>query len=161
MDSKAPNSAYVSSNDGIGNEQEETSQSNNTMALKKRSSRKPSFRSFFKMLCGDNIESFTSFQPPLDRTIASGSGNMKASNHNLLPVKRGSSSDPHPGRCGRTDGRKWRCAKDAVTGKKYCEKHKNVGRPRKTAGTSSVLTTPVVINSFEQPQGVLHKEAAS
>ena len=38
--------------------------------------------------------------------------------------------DPEPGRCRRTDGKKWRCSKDAVPEQKYCERHINRGRHR-------------------------------
>ncbi|KAI4388649.1 hypothetical protein MLD38_000960 [Melastoma candidum] len=38
--------------------------------------------------------------------------------------------DPEPGRCRRTDGKKWRCSRDAVADQKYCEKHMNRGRHR-------------------------------
>lgn len=38
--------------------------------------------------------------------------------------------DPEPGRCRRTDGKKWRCSKDAVPDQKYCERHINRGRHR-------------------------------
>ncbi|MFS7971345.1 putative transcription factor interactor and regulator C3H-WRC/GRF family [Helianthus anomalus] len=37
-------------------------------------------------------------------------------------------SDPEPGRCQRTDGKKWRCSRDAVADQKYCERHMNRGR---------------------------------
>ncbi|GER31007.1 growth-regulating factor 1 [Striga asiatica] len=40
------------------------------------------------------------------------------------------SNDPEPGRCRRTDGKKWRCSRDAVTDQKYCERHINRGRHR-------------------------------
>ncbi|KAL3813703.1 hypothetical protein ACJIZ3_014971 [Penstemon smallii] len=40
------------------------------------------------------------------------------------------SNDPEPGRCRRTDGKKWRCSKDAVPDQKYCERHINRGRHR-------------------------------
>ncbi|KAK4751463.1 hypothetical protein SAY87_004945 [Trapa incisa] len=40
------------------------------------------------------------------------------------------STDPEPGRCRRTDGKKWRCSKDAVADQKYCERHMNRGRHR-------------------------------
>lgn len=40
------------------------------------------------------------------------------------------SSDPEPGRCRRTDGKKWRCSRDAVPDQKYCERHINRGRHR-------------------------------
>ncbi|XP_010556485.1 PREDICTED: growth-regulating factor 1-like [Tarenaya hassleriana] len=41
-----------------------------------------------------------------------------------------SNADPEPGRCRRTDGKKWRCSKDAVPDQKYCERHMNRGRHR-------------------------------
>ncbi|XP_057502810.1 growth-regulating factor 6-like [Actinidia eriantha] len=40
------------------------------------------------------------------------------------------SIDPQPGRCRRTDGKKWRCSRDAVADQKYCERHMNRGRHR-------------------------------
>ncbi|KAK3012980.1 hypothetical protein RJ639_010435 [Escallonia herrerae] len=40
--------------------------------------------------------------------------------------------DPEPGRCRRTDGKKWRCSKDVVQDQKYCEKHVHRGRQRST-----------------------------
>ncbi|XP_042410970.1 growth-regulating factor 5-like isoform X1 [Zingiber officinale] len=42
----------------------------------------------------------------------------------------GKSPDPEPGRCRRTDGKKWRCSKDAYPGSKYCERHMHRGRNR-------------------------------
>ncbi|PWA54920.1 Glutamine-Leucine-Glutamine, QLQ [Artemisia annua] len=42
----------------------------------------------------------------------------------------GGNSDPEPGRCRRTDGKKWRCSRDAVPDQKYCERHINRGRHR-------------------------------
>ncbi|KAE9466762.1 hypothetical protein C3L33_01328, partial [Rhododendron williamsianum] len=39
-------------------------------------------------------------------------------------------TDPEPGRCRRTDGKKWRCSRDAVGDQKYCERHINRGRHR-------------------------------
>ncbi|KAL1564713.1 growth-regulating factor 7-like [Salvia divinorum] len=41
-----------------------------------------------------------------------------------------SNTDPEPGRCRRTDGKKWRCSRDAVMDQKYCERHMNRGRHR-------------------------------
>ncbi|KAJ8545967.1 hypothetical protein K7X08_018550 [Anisodus acutangulus] len=37
-------------------------------------------------------------------------------------------TDPEPGRCRRTDGKKWRCSREAVPDQKYCERHINRGR---------------------------------
>ncbi|PWZ54063.1 Growth-regulating factor 9 [Zea mays] len=39
-------------------------------------------------------------------------------------------SDPEPGRCRRTDGKKWRCSKEAMPDHKYCERHINRNRHR-------------------------------
>lgn len=39
-------------------------------------------------------------------------------------------SDPEPRRCRRTDGKKWRCSKEAMADHKYCERHINRNRHR-------------------------------
>ncbi|KAG8391699.1 hypothetical protein BUALT_Bualt01G0214400 [Buddleja alternifolia] len=36
--------------------------------------------------------------------------------------------DSEPGRCRRTDGRKWRCSKNVIPNQKYCERHMHRGR---------------------------------
>ncbi|KAL4339602.1 hypothetical protein GQ457_08G018460 [Hibiscus cannabinus] len=55
--------------------------------------------------------------------------------------------DPEPGRCRRTDGKKWRCSRDVVTGQKYCERHVHRGRNRSRKPvempTSSSMATSV------------------
>jgi len=38
--------------------------------------------------------------------------------------------DPEPWRCRRTDGKKWRCAKEAFPDSKYCERHMHRGKNR-------------------------------
>ncbi|KAI3465232.1 hypothetical protein Pfo_021895 [Paulownia fortunei] len=47
-----------------------------------------------------------------------------------VPFIWDSPTDPEPGRCRRTDGKKWRCSRDAVADQKYCERHMNRGRHR-------------------------------
>ncbi|CAG7882521.1 unnamed protein product [Brassica rapa] len=42
----------------------------------------------------------------------------------------GRKPDPEPGRCRRTDGKKWRCSREAHPDSKYCEKHMHRGRNR-------------------------------
>jgi len=74
--------------------------------------------------------------------------------------------DPEPGRCRRTDGKKWRCARDVVAGQKYCERHMHRGRnrsrkpvelptPTSTAGGgasfSALSSQPPVTSSFKSP----------
>ncbi|KAL8141070.1 hypothetical protein V2J09_007091 [Rumex salicifolius] len=77
------------------------------------------------------------------------------------------STDPEPGRCRRTDGKKWRCSKEAVANQKYCDKHMNRGRHRSrkhvecqgtaSQATKSSSTKPVLpgsgsSNSFDRNQ---------
>ncbi|CAN8318660.1 unnamed protein product [Cochlearia groenlandica] len=40
-------------------------------------------------------------------------------------------TDNKPGRCLRTDGKKWRCSKDAISDQKYCGKHMHRGIKKK------------------------------
>ncbi|KAL8144021.1 hypothetical protein V2J09_017053 [Rumex salicifolius] len=60
------------------------------------------------------------------------SAGLLAFNGGMGPFHLGyaTSTDPEPGRCRRTDGKKWRCSRDAVTTQKYCERHMNRGRHR-------------------------------
>ncbi|RAL46656.1 hypothetical protein DM860_004935 [Cuscuta australis] len=80
-------------------------------------------------------------------------------------VGLGSSNDPEPGRCRRTDGKKWRCSRDAVADQKYCERHINRGRHRSrkpvegltgrtvsgSAAPSSKVSPPAVAASAQPP----------
>nr|CAD1820821.1 unnamed protein product [Ananas comosus var. bracteatus] len=52
----------------------------------------------------------------------------------------GKKLDPEPGRCRRTDGKKWRCSKDAYPGSKYCERHMHRGRNRSRKPVESQTT---------------------
>ncbi|CAN1185175.1 Growth-regulating factor 6 [Linum perenne] len=68
------------------------------------------------------------------------------------PFNLSNSSDPEPGRCRRTDGKKWRCSRDAVTDGKYCERHMNRGRhrsrkPVESAKAPAPASTPTNIVS--------------
>ena len=46
-----------------------------------------------------------------------------------LKLRLSSSTDPEPGRCKRTDGKKWRCSRDVAPDYKYCERHLHRGCP--------------------------------
>ncbi|CAI7763838.1 unnamed protein product [Closterium sp. NIES-53] len=72
--------------------------------------------------------------------------------------------DPEPFRCRRTDGKKWRCAREVVTEQKYCERHLHRGRNRArklndkaTPGTSLVAddgeTTPTATTATTATMG--------
>jgi hypothetical protein len=52
-----------------------------------------------------------------------------------------SNADPEPGRCRRTDGKKWRCSRDVVPDQKYCERHMHRGRHRSRKPTDGQSTT--------------------
>ncbi|KAL1829306.1 hypothetical protein ACET3Z_007718 [Daucus carota] len=54
--------------------------------------------------------------------------------------------DLEPGRCKRTDGKKWRCSRDAHRESKYCEKHMHRGRnsSRKPEAITTNTTSPVL-----------------
>ena len=55
--------------------------------------------------------------------------------------------DPEPGRCRRTDGKKWRCSKEAYPDSKYCERHMHRGKnrsrkPVEVANQTATTTNP-------------------
>ncbi|XP_074566536.1 growth-regulating factor 1-like isoform X2 [Curcuma longa] len=58
-------------------------------------------------------------------------------------------ADPEPGRCRRTDGKKWRCSKEAFPDSKYCERHihRGKGRSRKPVELSLATGRPAVSHS--------------
>ncbi|KAL3524453.1 hypothetical protein ACH5RR_017287 [Cinchona calisaya] len=51
-------------------------------------------------------------------------------NGSSLYNMRYANRDLEPGRCKRTDGKKWRCSRDVAPHQKYCERHLHRGRPR-------------------------------
>lgn len=57
--------------------------------------------------------------------------------------------DPEPGRCRRTDGKKWRCSKEAFPDSKYCERHMHRGknRSRKHVEQQQQLISPLLPSS--------------
>ncbi|KAE8675967.1 Growth-regulating factor 5 [Hibiscus syriacus] len=62
---------------------------------------------------------------------------------NCFQMGLGRKVDPEPGRCRRTDGKKWRCSKEAYADSKYCERHMHRGknRSRKPVEVHSSATT--------------------
>ncbi|XP_019191664.1 PREDICTED: growth-regulating factor 1-like [Ipomoea nil] len=59
---------------------------------------------------------------------------------NYFQMGFGKKIDPEPGRCRRTDGKKWRCSKEAYPDSKYCERHMHRGRNRSRKPVE--VTTP-------------------
>lgn len=72
------------------------------------------------------------------------------------------SMEPEPGRCRRTDGKKWRCSRDVVPDQKYCERHMHRGRNRSrkpvegaaAASTSTSLALTTTTNNHLLNDGV-------
>lgn len=58
--------------------------------------------------------------------------------------------DPEPGRCRRTDGKKWRCSKEAYPDSKYCEKHMHRGRNRSRKPVEVPSSTSSIISNTSQ-----------
>ncbi|KAJ8568765.1 hypothetical protein K7X08_030987 [Anisodus acutangulus] len=70
---------------------------------------------------------------------------------NCFQMGFGKKIDPEPGRCRRTDGKKWRCSKEAYPDSKYCERHMHRGRNRSrkpveimTSATSNNTSRPTI-----------------
>jgi WRC len=65
----------------------------------------------------------------------------------------GKSPEPEPGRCRRTDGKKWRCWRNVIPDQKYCERHLHRGRKR-----------PIQVEIIDEPEDAMplaHAGAAS
>ncbi|WVZ51255.1 hypothetical protein U9M48_002415 [Paspalum notatum var. saurae] len=80
---------------------------------------------------------------PIRRSLNPGSS-LGSSSLGWAPFRSGS-ADVEPGRCRRTDGKKWRCSRDAVGDQKYCERHIKRGchRSRKhVEGRKAAPTIP-------------------
>ncbi|CAL5359947.1 unnamed protein product [Camellia sinensis] len=69
--------------------------------------------------------------------------------HSPLYYDYKNSMEPEPGRCRRTDGKKWRCSKDVVPNHKYCQRHIHRGRhrSRKHVETPQLLRTTSTTNT--------------
>ncbi|XVF51606.1 hypothetical protein PTKIN_Ptkin04bG0197700 [Pterospermum kingtungense] len=99
---------------------------------------------------------------PIWKSVAASLGGLHGSPHQLSSMGFGSLQleyknglDTEPGRCRRTDGKKWRCSKEAVPDHKYCERHMHRGRQRSrklveasqpTTTTTSVTGTNLSIS---------------
>jgi hypothetical protein len=64
----------------------------------------------------------------------------------------GKKVDPEPGRCRRTDGKKWRCSKEAAPDSKYCERHMHRGRNRSRKPVEAQLVPPPHAQQQQQQQ---------
>ncbi|XP_039052007.1 growth-regulating factor 10-like [Hibiscus syriacus] len=88
---------------------------------------------------------------PIWKSVAGSLGGIHGSPYQLYSGFLGCGSlhleykngiDPEPGRCRRTDGKKWRCSKEAVLDHKYCERHMHRGRQRSKKLVESPCSPP-------------------
>ncbi|GMI98341.1 hypothetical protein HRI_003503400 [Hibiscus trionum] len=84
---------------------------------------------------------------PIWKSVASSVGSAHGGAYQRYPgfvgvspqaIDHRNTVDPEPGRCRRTDGKKWRCSKDVIPFQKYCLQHMHRGcrRSRKPVETS-------------------------
>ncbi|XP_064936871.1 growth-regulating factor 1-like isoform X2 [Musa acuminata AAA Group] len=69
--------------------------------------------------------------------------------------------DPEPGRCRRTDGKKWRCSKEAYPDSKYCERHMHRGKSRSRKPVELSLATNPTSSQFSSSNFVAAAAAAA
>ena len=69
---------------------------------------------------------------------------------NGFNLRLSSSTDPEPGRCRRTDGKKWRCSRDVAPNHKYCERHMHRGRPRSRKPVEVHANSNISIDNNQQ-----------
>nr|XP_027071552.1 growth-regulating factor 1-like [Coffea arabica] len=70
--------------------------------------------------------------------------------------------DPEPGRCRRTDGKKWRCSKEAYPDSKYCERHMHRGRNRSRKPVEQqLITTPIPPPPIISPSSISNNNTSS
>ncbi|KAK9131371.1 hypothetical protein Sjap_011858 [Stephania japonica] len=74
---------------------------------------------------------------------------------------RGKAADPEPGRCRRTDGKKWRCSKEACHDSKYCEKHMHRGRNRSRKHVVELISSNTNNNSSFSNENYSHNNHIS
>uniref|UniRef100_A0A2N9HFA7 Growth-regulating factor n=1 Tax=Fagus sylvatica TaxID=28930 RepID=A0A2N9HFA7_FAGSY len=70
---------------------------------------------------------------------------------NCLQMGLGRKIDPEPGRCRRTDGKKWRCSKEAFPDSKYCERHMHRGKNRSRKPVEILKTTSTTMTNSTNP----------
>ncbi|KAL1223617.1 Growth-regulating factor 9 [Cardamine amara subsp. amara] len=81
-------------------------------------------------------------------------------------LHRVETDNDEPGRCRRTDGKKWRCSKDALSGQKYCDKHMHRGIKKKhpldtNSHENAGLTVKTAARSVSCKDGVDQKLSVS
>nr|BDQ32438.1 growth-regulating factor 2-like [Lolium multiflorum] len=68
--------------------------------------------------------------------------------------------DPEPGRCRRTDGKKWRCSREAYGESKYCDRHMHRGKNRSRKPVEPMSSTSTVSSPAPAPPGATYRPSA-
>ncbi|KAA8533545.1 hypothetical protein F0562_031021 [Nyssa sinensis] len=79
-------------------------------------------------------------------------------NGSVFNLRFSNNKDIEPGRCKRTDGKKWRCSRDVAPHQKYCERHMHKGRPRsrKPVEVNSPITTTTAAADTKKKTRIQH-----
>ncbi|XP_023546921.1 growth-regulating factor 5-like isoform X3 [Cucurbita pepo subsp. pepo] len=85
---------------------------------------------------------------------------------NFVQMGSGRKIDPEPGRCRRTDGKKWRCSKEAYPDSKYCERHMHRGKNRSRKPVEVLKPTTTITALTSNPStppisSITHNSTAS
>ncbi|KVI12203.1 growth-regulating factor 6-like isoform X2 [Cynara cardunculus var. scolymus] len=80
---------------------------------------------------------------------------------NCFQMGFGRKIDPEPGRCRRTDGKKWRCSKEAYPDSKYCERHMHRGRNRSRKPVEVNLSSTQPLSMCNKPPAFLYPQLSS
>ncbi|CAL0320266.1 unnamed protein product [Lupinus luteus] len=100
---------------------------------------------------------------------------MASAGWNYMQMGLGRKIDPEPGRCRRTDGKKWRCSKEAYPDSKYCERHMHRGKNRSrkpvellktptntsTNNNSALTSSSVSSNAHHHPYSLYNHQTSS
>lgn len=92
-------------------------------------------------------------------------------NASYLNHSNNSTVEPEPGRCRRTDGKKWRCKSAVLPGQKYCATHMHRGAKRRFtnnesppsatgAATTATITSEVTIARLPYPSAATNIQKA-
>ncbi|CAI9111237.1 OLC1v1011414C2 [Oldenlandia corymbosa var. corymbosa] len=101
------------------------------------------------------------FNPYAFSSYSSGSYGSNSLGWGSFHLGFSGSTDPEPGRCRRTDGKKWRCSRDAVPDQKYCERHINRGRHRSRKPVEGQIGQAVSGSTASKVASIASASAAS
>ncbi|XP_044463551.1 growth-regulating factor 1-like isoform X2 [Mangifera indica] len=100
------------------------------------------------------------FDSPLPSKLFSHQRQHQHVGWNCFQIGLGRKIDPEPGRCRRTDGKKWRCSKEACPDSKYCERHMHRGKNRSRKPVEVTSKTPPQFNPLTETISPITKNSS-